>query len=696
MGSILCNLLLTTLWTGIMTRLATDTFHDDEKNVLALTETKNPPVKDFLFFHVLVPSQQRLDIIQAISVTWGKLFREKILFHAIAQDSNDADGEKAFNFPSTKYHLPAKEPVANGALLLIKSIQHACKEDIDSFEWYAFIQSSTYVIAPRLLAFLKYFDSRERHIFCHPLRNTSVDETSLCDLMGFVASSAKMYRVCLRMSFCEKEFHEVSSGGNLTMFSDGEMQLKLMHCLRLTCSTVLSDKLKNFLSHFFYSPLNPYFKYELHLGIFPNPGIVMQSVIMLSGVEKQDNLFNIHYFLTNHTISELKGASSSLEHRIALISKEISKVRIAKSSQPIWLSDQSLPQPTKEQTFSYVSHWFVLKQKGNLSFVESMQCPKRSMRSDEKFVIYRHDFEKIPMEQKANVLYKVDPFRGVDYYFMSTAQDDVFAENHVCREFGLPRVVSLEEVVDRKAKVNFVVSTAPISRQFHQFMMSFESSYLIPRSRESIGLLVVVIKSDQISVDFADGAFVVETIIHLYRKKYPATEIQVVKSEIDPNQYQIARIATELFSPADLIFLGDVHLDLAVDFLKKCRLNTIAGQQVYSPIVFNPYNPSKFHQVRLTLPLVTQFQVTSSSGFWLADSYHTLCIYNDDLKRIVGLVREPSQTRKLSILEEIVREGKLNVFRSVDPGLMHMWQQRCGEIPTTHPDRSKCAQFSEM
>ena len=693
-GIVLCNLLLTVLWTGTVT---IQTVKLGRKDASAMEAETVPIERKVLAFHVLVSVKETLDVILAISTTWGK-FTDQIFFHTKTRTINEMEGfDRESNNTIFHDYYPANESVTNDALLLINTFRRVCQEESNSFEWLVFVQSTTYVLTYRLVEFLKYIDSREPHVLCRPLDSEVYSGQHICDPMGFVVSIGMMVKICSRVQFCSRQLNQVITGEVGILLPETKIQTRMAHCLQLECCDALPTRLKRSLSGFFYTPSNYIFQHELKLGIPPHSRSVMSSVLMLSGLKKQENLVNLHYLLTNQTISELKQEATSIESEIMQTSKEISNLTRLRSANPLWLTDPSLSPPSEEQVLSDVINWHLFRRSKNVSYTESVHYPKRPMTREEMSLFYSKEFNISPEEQQMAILQRVDPFRGVDYHILSDKLDNSsFVDRHVFQRFGALRLTSFVEVVEKRTKVNFVISTGPISREFHCFMMSFESSYLIPRSDENVGLLVVIFDRVHPKNIFAEGMFVVDTIVHLYKTKYPTKDLRVVTSEFSHTHHELARIAAEQFAPSDLIFLGDVHLDVAANFPKKCRLNTVQGRQVYSPIVFNPYNPSKFHQTRLTLPIVTLFQVSSKSGFWLSDGYHTLCVYNSDLRRVVHTSqREVTQTGNWNVLKGIVTEGHLDVFRSVDPGLVHLWHYRCHEIPHGHPDNKQCTQFAK-
>lgn len=90
----------------------------------------------------------------------------------------------------------------------------------------------------------------------------------------------------------------------------------------------------------------------------------------------------------------------------------------------------------------------------------------------------------------------------------------------------------------------------------------------------------------------------------------------------------------------ELLFFCDVSVVLKRDVAYNIRENTVRGLQVYYPIIFNQYDPSRTHGTNEKFNVHgwrDQFTLDETSGFWSAASiYSILSIYKSDFMSTEG------------------------------------------------------------
>ena len=271
---------------------------------------------------------------------------------------------------------------------------------------------------------------------------------------------------------------------------------------------------------------------------------------------------------------------------------------------------------------------------------------------------------------------RFDPQRGIDYF--SHVLDVSHQQSmlvHSLREVELPRVLSVKPASYRTTKVNFVVAAPSVSRGFQRFMMSFENSFLARNPPESVGLLVVLYSDDGRFKHFDEDLHAVTTLVDLYKNKYPTADLRYVSTRNTHSRLETLSTASREFPSFELLFLADIHIDFSTRFLERCRMNAVEGKQAYFPVVFNPYDPDQFYKARILYPHATKFQISPERGNWMHDSYHIACVYNYDLTNALQFQEERNQD--LTLVEMFLKLSKLSVFRSVEPGLVHLWQDGC-------------------
>ena len=293
---------------------------------------------------------------------------------------------------------------------------------------------------------------------------------------------------------------------------------------------------------------------------------------------------------------------------------------------------------------------------------------------------------------------RIEPHRGIDYLFhvIQRSSDDRYHANffHALRETEHAQVVSLSEAAYRTIKVNFVLATSPVSRAFQRFMMSFESNFLARTPPELVSILVVLY-SDGKFYNYDRDIFAATTLINLYKKKYSGADLRLISTRRPYSRKETIELASKEYPTYELLFLADIHIDFTFHFLERCRMNAMDSQQVYFPTVFSPYNPGDFYKERLLHPFAIKFSIGAKQGTWMQESHHLTCLYNSDLLSLIESGRDLRES-EWSLLELVVKQGRLRVFRAVEPGLVHLWQDGCGEGDGLgERERSLCQQLDK-
>ncbi len=445
----------------------------------------------------------------------------------------------------------------------------------------------------------------------------------------------------------------------------------------------------------FYNAADEIDEEQLQLGEHNlNPSI--QRALLVSPLKEPDHFYHYHLYQTGKIMGHSKQTMKELRAQLLLITE------LSAQSKPLYLQHHSpswtklgVNLPYRPQTVDEgLTHFQMLDDK--YKYTESLHYPIHALNPDEEAMVAKT--KSVVSKALENVsgklrfddfLQRFDPQRGIDVF------SQVFDENahqsllvHSLREVEPPRVISAQISGYKTTKVNFVVAAPAVSRGFQRFMISFESSFLARNPPELVGLLVVLYSDDGLFKRFDEDLQAVTSLVRLYKGKYPKADLRFVSSQKSQSRTETLNIASNEFPSYELLFLADIHIDFSTKFLERCRMIAIENKQVYFPAIFNPYHPNKFYKARILYPHSTKFPISADRGNWMHESYHIACVYNSDLAYALELHSEYSDS--LTLVEMFLQLSKLNVFRSVEPGLVHLWQDGCKDEHMGESEQALC------
>jgi chondroitin sulfate synthase len=143
------------------------------------------------------------------------------------------------------------------------------------------------------------------------------------------------------------------------------------------------------------------------------------------------------------------------------------------------------------------------------------------------------------------------------------------------------------------------------------------------------------------------------------------------------------------FNDTDLLFFIDLDMVFTRDLFPRIRHHTIFHKQVYFPIIFSQYDPHYWHNTPVQSNF-SSFHLRDDVGYWRQYGFGMLGIYKADLGSIGNWNVEISGWGKedVEIYDKLVQSSTLNVFRTIDTSLMHVFHAKeCS--PTLHDDQMK-------
>ncbi|RNA44113.1 Chondroitin sulfate synthase 1 [Brachionus plicatilis] len=122
----------------------------------------------------------------------------------------------------------------------------------------------------------------------------------------------------------------------------------------------------------------------------------------------------------------------------------------------------------------------------------------------------------------------------------------------------------------------------------------------------------------------------------------------------------------------EIIFFVDVDFRFHSEILYRILANTRINSQVYMPIVFSQFNTYNGLNENSNV-------IRRGNGEWRHFGFGALSIYKNDFNRI-EFNENITQWGKedIELTDQIIKLGNIRIFRSVDPGIVHIYHnQNC-------------------
>ncbi|MBN3275868.1 CHSS1 synthase, partial [Polyodon spathula] len=216
----------------------------------------------------------------------------------------------------------------------------------------------------------------------------------------------------------------------------------------------------------------------------------------------------------------------------------------------------------------------------------------------------------------------------------------------------------------KETKINILVPLSGRYEIFVRFMANFEKTCLIPN--QNVKLLLLLFSTDNNTEKMKQ----VE-LMRDYHMKYPKADMEI-KSVSGPFSRALAlEVGSSRFSNDSLLFYCDVDLLFTADFMKRCRSNTILGEQSYFPIIFSQYDPKVVYAGKVQSD--SHYVFTLKTGLWRHYGFGITCVYKGDLVQAGGfdVGIQGWGLEDVDLFNKFVQSG-IKIFRSTDIGIVHV------------------------
>lgn len=267
-------------------------------------------------------------------------------------------------------------------------------------------------------------------------------------------------------------------------------------------------------------------------------------------------------------------------------------------------------------------------------------------------------------------IYRHEPTLGTRYEltFADQGDPDRMTTFDLYRPYGMLRLVRKESKVFQNTTINIIVPLANKIERFRKFLDNFAS--VCTRQDRKVHLTVVYFGQD--------GLQQVRRAITYVSKRFSYNNALLLTLNETFSRARAIQVGMDYWNKSDVVvFTCDVDILFNNDFLNRCRVNASPGKRVYFPVVFSQYNPAIVRNSTGMELKENEIRLNENFGFWRHFGYGMSCMYRSDFLSVGGIDYESSVWggEDVYLYRKFTRSA-LEVVRSVDPGIMHIWHEK--------------------
>uniref|UniRef100_A0A8C3TR66 Hexosyltransferase n=1 Tax=Catharus ustulatus TaxID=91951 RepID=A0A8C3TR66_CATUS len=307
-------------------------------------------------------------------------------------------------------------------------------------------------------------------------------------------------------------------------------------------------------------------------------------------------------------------------------------------------------------------------------------------------------------QQLVNGYRRFDPTRGMEYT-LDLQVEVVTQKGHsrsVTKRVHLVRPLSEVEIipmpyVTEASRINVILPLTAHDRDYAaRFLEAYAAAAFESSENAVLTFLFIYDPFEAQQVTQNDIFASVKSQITEYERKYAEVKIPWISVKTDaPSQIKVMDIISKKHPVDTLFFVAGVGTEVTIDFLNRCRMNTINNWQVFFPIHFQGYNPAIAPQPGPP----TTLDLLRDMGRFDREVFHEACFYNADYMaartRMAGDVQENEDILEtLDIYDMFIKYSNLHVFRAVEPALLQRYRHQACNPRLSEDIYHRCVQSS--
>nr|XP_020647796.1 chondroitin sulfate synthase 2 [Pogona vitticeps] len=312
----------------------------------------------------------------------------------------------------------------------------------------------------------------------------------------------------------------------------------------------------------------------------------------------------------------------------------------------------------------------------------------------------------IHKQQLLNGYRRFDPTRGMEYT-LDLQLEVVTQKGHsrsLAKRVHLLRPLSEVEIipmpyVTEASRVNVILPLTAQERDYAAHFLEVYAAAAFENAENAVLTFLFIydpFEAQQVAQNDVFGA--VKARITEYERRYTQVKIPWISVKTDaPSQIKVMDIISKKHPVDTLFFVAGVSTEVTIEFLNRCRMNTINSWQVFFPIHFQGYNPTiAFHNQPSPL---SGLDLVRDAGHFDRDAFNEACFYNADYMAARTRMATDAQDNEdiletMDIYDLFVKYSNLHVFRAVEPALLQHYRPQSCNPRLSEEQYHRCVQSS--